>query len=62
MHRNHLYPKKSLSCSLLKPGGAFREVKCATICLLQSEASGQSQTSAAWFVSMEWEGDANKTG
>lgn len=31
------------------------------MCLLQSEASGQSQTSVAWFVSMEWEGDANKT-
>lgn len=28
MHRNHLYPKKSLSCTLLKPGRVFREVKC----------------------------------
>lgn len=28
MHRNHPSPKKSLSCSFLKPGRVFREVKC----------------------------------
>lgn len=28
MHGNHLYPKKSLSFTSLKPGRAFKEVKC----------------------------------